>query len=100
MAKTGTERTTAWRARRKVKLGGLIERFERGGILRVCPVDIWGIQEIKLILDPDAQEAGGALAEMFNMDVHEFMEMQLSLNMNKLGKAKAQARGDIERESQ
>ena len=39
MAKTGTERVTAYRARKKARLEGLEERFVRGTILRICPAD-------------------------------------------------------------
>ena len=70
----------AYRDRQKARLEGLKERFGRGGLLSISPADKWGMQEIKLILDPDAQEAGTELAAMFKMDVHEFMEMQLRLN--------------------
>ena len=75
------------KALRKAKLEGLTERFESGTILRIGEADKWGIQEIKLILNPDAQEAGGELAAMFKMDVHEFMEEQLKLNTMKHPKA-------------
>ena len=88
MAQTAVQRVTAWRARKKARLEALIERFERGTIMRVCPTDDLGMQEIKLILDADAQEVGSELAEMFNMDVHEFMEMQLRLNIKKLSKGR------------
>ena len=36
----------------------LEERFIRGTILRIEEADMWGKQEIKLILDADAQEGG------------------------------------------
>ena len=63
MAKSQTERTTAYRARKKARLEGLEERFVRGTILRICPADESGKQEIKLILDADAQDAGTELAK-------------------------------------
>ena len=88
MAKSQTERTTAYRARKKARLEGLEERFVRGTLLRICPADESGMQEIKLILDADAQEAGTELAKLFKMDVHEFMEEQLKLNIAKLSKRK------------
>ena len=88
MAKSQTERTTAYRARRKARLAELAERFENGATLRICPADMWGIQEIKLILNPDAQEAGTELAAMHKVDVHDFMEEELRLNFLKLTKGK------------
>ena len=56
--------------------------------MRICPADESGKQEIKLILDADAQEAGGELAAMSKMDVEEFMQEQLKLNIAKLPKRK------------
>ena len=89
MAQTAVQRVTAWRARRKARLEGLKERFVRGTIMRVCDADDEGKQEIKLILDADAQEVGSELAGMFGMDVHDFMEMQLRLNIKKLSRRAA-----------
>ena len=88
MAQSDVQRTTAYRARKKARLEGLEERFVKGTILRICPADESGKQEIKLILDADAQEAGAELAKLFKMDVHEFMEEQLKLNIAKLPKRK------------
>ena len=88
MAQSDVQRTTAYRARKKARLEGLEERFVKGTILRICPADESGKQEIKLILDADAQAAGTELAAMFKMDVDEFMEEQLKLNIAKLPKRK------------
>ena len=71
---------------RKAKLEELEKRFVAGTILRICPADESGKQEIKLILDADAQEAGTELAAMFKMDVDDFMQEQLTLNLAKHGK--------------
>ena len=76
----------AWRARRKARFAALEERFVSGTILRICPADESGKQEIKLILDADAQEVGAELAGMFGKNVDEFMEEQLKLNIAKLPK--------------
>ena len=92
MAKTGTERVTAYRARRKARFEALEERFVKGTILRICPADESGKQEIKLILDADAQEVGAELAGMFGKNVDEFMEEQLKLNIAKLPKRKQEPR--------
>ena len=54
-----------------------------GTILRICEADKWGIQEIKLILNPDAQEAGSEIAGLLKMDIEEFMQEQLRLNFLK-----------------
>ena len=70
------------------EIAALEERFVSGTFLRICPADKWGKQEIKLILDADAQEAGGELAAMSKMDVEEFMQEQLRLNFLKHTKGK------------
>ena len=82
----------AWRARRKARFEALEERFVKGTILRICPADESGKQEIKLILDADAQEVGAELAGMFGKNVDEFMEEQLKLNIAKLPKRKQEPR--------
>ena len=84
MATRAARNQKAYRDRRKAKLALLEERFIRGTILRIEEADMWGKQEIKLILDADAQEAGAGVAEMFGVDVHELMHEQLTLNIEKL----------------
>lgn len=84
MATRAARNQKAYRERRKAKLALLKERWERGSTLSVEAGDLFGIQEIKLRLDADAQEAAGELAQILKVDVHEFMQEQLSLNLTKL----------------